>query len=149
PGGADGAARGDVGDEVAPKADHVVLEVAAAPELERQADLLGAGVGGEVRVAEGVALVPDLDLLEPVEVVAPVEGHHLEVGLPEALVRAGVPGEPDLVAHARGADHGEAGEAAGAGEPVPAVRRGRGEGGVRPGRDVDVPPEVGAGALLP
>src|ERR671925_1309779 len=130
----------DVRDEVPPEPDDVVLVVAAAAVFERHADLAGAGVRGQGRVAECVARVPDLNLLDPAEVVVPVERHHLDVRLREVLVRARIPREPDLAADARRANHGVAWKAPA--EPVPAIRRRRGERVLGPARDIDVPPEV-------
>ena len=42
---------------------HVVLEVAWAAVLQRQADLVSAGIRGQARVGEPVAVVPDLQPL--------------------------------------------------------------------------------------
>lgn len=60
----DAAVGRDVGDKVPPEPHEVILVIAAASSLDGKTNLFGAGVGGERRINEGVAGVPDLHLLD-------------------------------------------------------------------------------------
>ena len=109
---ADGAPSRDVGDEIAPETDDMVLVIASAAELKRHADFRGAAILGQCRICERVIRIPHLHLLDLSEVVASVERYHLDVRLGEVAVGASAPGEPERVAHARGPQDSIPGEAA-------------------------------------
>jgi hypothetical protein len=110
----------------------MVFVIASATVLKRKADFVGASVSCQVGVSKRVTVVPDLHLLGLVEVVVPVERHHLDVRLLEIAVRSRVPCKPELVAYARGANNGVFGKAITKVQPVLFIRRCLGEGVVRP-----------------
>src|SRR4051812_9906562 len=145
---AGGAAGRDVCHEVAPESHHVVLVVAVAAELERHPDFRRAHIGGERGVCKGVVVVPDLNLADLAEVIAPIERHDLDVSLLEVTVRPRGPSEPQLVSRPRGADDTVARKRIAPrpveilSQPVRPIGRGRRGRIVGPARNPDLTPKV-------
>src|ERR1017187_1231468 len=128
----------------------MILVDAVASVLQRKANLAGARCS-ECRISKGMVVVPDLDLLFELEVVTDVKVHHLDVRLGKVAVRAGAPGEPEIVVRACCAQHRGAGSAAEFRHPVIRARprRNRRIAHVGPTEYGDVGPGVGRGAFWP
>lgn len=66
------ASRSDINDEIAPEPDDVVFVVPVATIVQRKADFAGALIGSQGGVSKCITIVPNLHLLDSVEVVAAV-----------------------------------------------------------------------------
>jgi hypothetical protein len=154
---ADGGSVAELGvpdDEVAEDAAGAVgIECFAAPA--KGDTHLAPVVGREGGVGEGVVVVPDGELVEPIIVVGGVDLHHLDVGVGEieSAARsgsvAGGPSEPYFVAAPGRADDAGVGEACRLRQPVVAIfRRGR-ERPVGPVVHADIAPGVRSRVLIP
>src|SRR5215467_5462573 len=71
----------DVGDEVSPEADYMVLVIPVPAVFEGHSQFAGAGIAGKCGIGEGVAVVPNLHLLHLAEVVGAIKRDDLDVRL--------------------------------------------------------------------
>src|SRR5215831_2544902 len=144
----------DVGDEVSPEADYMVLVIPVPAVFEGHSQFAGAGIAGKCGIGEGVGVVPNLHLLHLAEVVGAIKRDDLDVRLLEIVVGASRPPEPELIAGPGRADNAVAGEGIPVGpvkvfcQPILVVRRDRCRRVVRPTRNADITPEVGVRPFL-
>ena len=79
----------DICHVVAPKADDVILVVPVPAVFERHTDLIRTLGCRQRRITVRVTVVPNLYLLDLIEIVASIESYHFHVWLREFAVRTG------------------------------------------------------------
>src|SRR6266700_6168060 len=129
------------------------IEGFAAP-AERNA-YLAAVIRRKARIGEGVVIVPDGELVEPLVVVGGIELHHLDVSVREVETAAGPssatgsPGEPNLVAATGCADDTEPGKALVFGKPIVVIFCNRRRRRIGPVAHTDIAPGIRDGTFFP